>query len=137
MPEVSNGKLTEALGVSKQLLDILFSHVLLGFNETLSIWRGSKLSKKVCLDWMIKESILRFPAVVVHAVSKDAKVQILFLFDVHQEQVFLVVTMCIHKCYHALNDLGFLALIQHVIVHEIGTKHLINISAHSHFYLRP
>ena len=41
--------------------------------------------------------------------------------------------MGIHKCYHALNDFILLSFIKPIRAHEIGAKHLINISAHGHF----
>jgi len=59
---------------------------------------------------MAEKSFLSLSAIVVHAVTENAKIDVFFFLDVHQEHVLFVVAMRVHKRNHALDDLGFVCL---------------------------
>ena len=132
--QVADSQFLQTLGVFQKLCNIVWCHVLLGFDRVLPIWGGSEPSKEIGLNWMTKKSVLGFSAIVVHAIPQNAEVEVPFFLDIYQEKVLLVVSMSIHEGDHALNHFGFLSFVQHIIAHEAGSKHLINISAHCPFY---
>ena len=126
--QVADGQFLQALGIFQKLLNVLRCHALLCFNEILPLWGGCKPSKEICLYRVTEKSVLGFPAVVVHAIPQNAEVEVLFLLDIDQEKVLLVVSMSIYESDHALDDFGFLSPVEDIIAHEAWSKHLINIS---------
>ena len=114
--------------ISQQLLDILLRHVALALNEVGAILRQSKLCEEVSLNGMLEESVLSFLRVVVHAITENRKVNVVFLSSLNQEQVILVMSVSIHKRHHALE--------QHVCLHLVKlvqnrAVHLVNKACHN------
>jgi hypothetical protein len=84
-----------------------------------------------------EESFLSLSAVVVHAVTKNAKIDVLLLLDVHQEHVLFVVAMRVYKRYHALDYLRFMSFCKFWVVQKLSTEDLVNIPAHCRFNICP
>ena len=90
-------KLSRILG---EPLNIFGTHVRLALNERLSLGRPRKVGEKESLNRLLEEHVLSLLAVVVHAVTEDREVDVALL----QKQIVLVVTMSVHKGYHAMDD---------------------------------
>jgi len=82
-----------------------------------------KLSEEVGLNRVLKEPVLSLLAVVVHAVSQDGKIKIIFLSGLHQEKVVLVVSMGIHESHHALNQHTGLFFVQIAQNRSVSLSH--------------
>lgn len=77
---------------------------------------------------MLEESVLGLLRVVVHAVTENRKIDIIFLSGLHQEEVILVVSVGINKRHHALK--------KHVGLHVVkfpqnGAIHKVNKACHN------
>jgi hypothetical protein len=88
--------------IFQQLCDVLHRHVALPLDEVGSILRQSKLCEEVSLNCMLEESVLSLFRIMVHAISQNRKIDVVFLSRLNQEQVILVVSMSVDKGHHAL-----------------------------------
>ena len=104
-------------------MDVLLRHVALSLYEVGAILRQSELCEEVSLDCMLEESILSFLRVVVHAITKNRKIDVIFLSCLYQEQIILVVSMSIDERHHALKkhiSLHFVKFAQNWAIHWVN-----------------